>query len=1000
MATVIYDDSPGAAEARAAIKQQDAKKIINRQTNAIKGMDSAISKADGVIANPSSSNQNLYNAKNDVRIASQEGRNAKYEAEVFQRSNVTEYDSQITTNNSLIQQRREESYQRISAIDNKLGPDYTPVVDQAGVGGETAVTGTNDSVAPDFTPVRGETQGATSAGSIVDNDALAGADKAGTQTPYPSHLKSNSGTTVTQSNADQIPTSPYGTTEAAQVTPSLLQGGSVSADDSASVVDDSQFIQSTKGGVATAKAFSQNFEARPNPTSEFAQLTYNIALYLQTPEQYKKMLVEQTKSTQGLKKILQSGGNSQNEEVIFPDLYIDNLEIETLMEGQNEAPHNVVQMRFEILEPMGYTFLKKLRQLCHSNGMTEIAKQHYLMVIKYKGFDENGKQLSEEDDIRLTKFVPFTFSKILTRVKEGAVTYDCQAICPNHHIGLSAKRGVIPFNVELVGQTLSDMFNANSNITNTPAQSTSQKTATSPFGTTETTVTPGILKGNATGTPQQSKGIIDALNEQQKKLAKKAGYKYPDKYKVTFNGDIGKAKCISSDTLLKVKNKTPMSASAKQAASALLNSTTMDKTRQIYSVNPMPLHQFLDIMIRSSDYITKQQTHLIDPKTGEVKPNPAQNKFLQWYSIGVRLLPIEWDDKRADYAYEIEYIISPRQIVDTYSPFFPKAPLRGVHKKYNYWFTGENTEILNYEQELNATYFVAMDGRIEQPDQVITPESQKSTSKAFVNQSGTSGVGQPGDNASAAMQAADVIYSSVDFQKFNMEIIGDPDYIQQNDILYTSGNTYEPFLADGSINYDASEIFVQVGFRTMEDYKEDGSADLKDPTFIDGSGQTSSDLIYKLVKVSSRFSGGTMTQTMEGLLREFDPEETDTVRETNTAPTAKRKPSTVSAAGNQVPGSRAITDNNTQAPDFTPVSVAGNKVPGEAAISQNSDIAPDFTPISVAQNSQGVYDTAGPIGPNFAPIDNGNSVPGQRAITPDNPTAPDFLPIRGETQGN
>ena len=204
------------------------------------------------------------------------------------------------------------------------------------------------------------------------------------------------------------------------------------------------------------------------------------------------------------------------------------------MEGQNEAPHNVVQMRFEILEPMGYTFLKKLRQLCHSNGMTEIAKQHYLMVIKYKGFDENGKQLSEEDDIRLTKFVPFTFSKILTRVKEGAVTYDCQAICPNHHIGLSAKRGVIPFNVELVGQTLGDMFNANSNITNTPAQSTSQTTATSPFGTTETTVTPGILKGNATGTPQQSKGIIDALNEQQKKLAKKAGYKYPDKYKVTL----------------------------------------------------------------------------------------------------------------------------------------------------------------------------------------------------------------------------------------------------------------------------------------------------------------------------------------------------------------------------------------------------------------------------------------------------------------------------------
>lgn len=973
--------------------------VLQRQTGAIRGMDNANARADRVLANPDSTKQNFYNAKNDVRVASQEGRNARYEAEVFQRSNITEYDSEITTNNELIQQRRQESYQRITQLDSKIGPDFTPVVEQAGVGGDTAITGTDDAVAPDFTPIRGETQGATSSGSIVDNEAQAGADGAGTQTPYPSHLTNPAGQPVTESNADLIPTSPYGTTAAAPVTPDILIGGKVSQDDTADI-GNNQFTQSTNGGVSTAKAFSEKFSPQLNPTAEFAQLTYNIALYLQTPEQYKRMVVEQTKSTQGLKKILQSGGNSQNEDVIFPDLYINDLEVETLMDSMTQSPHNVVQLRFNIIEPMGYTFFKKLRQLCHENGMTEIAKQHYLMVIKFKGFDENGKELSDKDDNRLTKFVPFTFSKILTKVHEGAVTYDCQAIALNHQVGLSAKRATIPFNVELVGQTLGDMFNASVNLTRDPAKSTSQTTATSPFGTTETTVTPGILKGSATGTPQQSKGIIDALNEQQKKLAKENGYKHADKYKVTFNGDIGKAKCISSDTLLKVKSKTPMSASASAAANALLNSMTMDKTRQIYSVAPMPLHQFIDIMVRSSDYITKQQTHIIDPKTGKTKPNPAQNKFLQWYHIGIRLLPIEWDEKRADYAYEIEYIVSPKQIADTYSPFFPKAPLRGVHKTYQYWFTGENTEILSYEQELNATYFVAMDGRIEQPDQQITEESQKSTPKAFVNKSGSSGLGQPGDNASAAMQAADVIYSSVDFQKFNMEIIGDPDYIQQNDILYTSGDTYEPFLADGSINFDASEVFVEVGFKTMEDYNAlTGGADLKDPTFIDGAGNSSTKLIYKLTKIMSRFADGKMTQNMEGLLREFDEEESQ--QEQQREEQVKQPFVGPKRNGNAVPGQQAITEgSNKHAPDFTPVSIKGNKVPGEAAVTQNSDIAPDFTPIGVAQNGQGVYDTAGPIGPNFAPIDNGNSVPGQRAITPDDPTAPDFLPIRGETQGN
>ena len=970
--------------------------VLQRQSGAIQGMDRANANAQARLSDSNSSSQQLYNAKNDVRIASQEGGNARYEATVYKNQNPSEYDQQITTNNELIQQRREQSFESIQQIDQRIGPDYTPV--RTDIGGDTAVTGTDEDIAPDFTPVRGETQGATSSGAIVDNEALARADGAGTQTPYPSHLSSSTvqGQSVTQSNADRIPTSPYGTFADAPVTPDILIGQPVSSDDAQDIQDDT-FVTSATGGVKTAKAFYEPFTPSDNPTNKYAQLTYNIGLYLQTPEQYKQLIVSQNKTTQGLKKILQSGGNAATDDVIFPDLYIDDLEIQGLFAEANSSPHNVTRMNFKIVEPMGYTFFQKLKKLCADSGMTEFSKQHYLMVIKYKGFDENGKQVSEADDDRLSKFIPFVFSKITTKVATGAIDYNCEAVALNHEVALSAKRATIPFNVELLGQTLSDLFNATAEVTEKPAESTSQTNATSPFGTTETTVTPGILKSQG-GTPQQNKGIVDALNKQQKKLATKLGYKYADKYKVTFKGDIGKQKIISSDALLTVKKSKPMSASVKAAASSILNQTSLDKSRQIYSIPAgTGIHQVLDIMIRSSEYITKQQTHVIDPKTGEVKPNPSQNKFLQWYHIGVRVLPIAWDDKRGDYAYEIEYIISPKQIIDTYSPYFPKAKLRGVHKSYNYWFTGENTEILNYEQDLNTTFFVAMDGRIPQTEQKTTEDSQRITTKAHVNMSGSTGLGQPGDNASPAEQAANVIYSTVDFAMFNMDIIGDPDYVQQNDILYTSGDTFDAFMPDGSINYDSQEVLVEVKFKTMEDYNAvTGGADLKDPLFTDGV-KTSKGLIYKLTHVTSSFKKGVMTQNIRGILREFDEEESEV-----TADTAREEQPFVgpTRGSMNMPGYNAVTYGaNNYAPDFTPISVKGNKVPGDAAITSGSDIAPNFTPISTAQNGQGQYDTAGPIGPDFTPRDNGNSVPGQRAVS-DNPTAPDFLPVRGETQGN
>lgn len=679
-------------------------------------------------------------------------------------------------------------------------------------------------------------------------------------------------------------------------TDDINPGQNPSEEDTPAVADPrTDSIQNANGGVEVPTAFTTEFESQSNLASEFGQLTYNIALYLQTPQQYASMVETGNKSTEGLKKILQSGGNNRDEEVIFPDLYIDEVEIQSLMQEQTQAAHNVLTMTFNIIEPFGYTFFKKLKQLCNSAGMTDFSKQHYLMVITYNGYDENGQEIQVEDKTRLTKFIPFLFTKINSRVATGGITYACEALASNHQIGLSAKRATIPFNVEIVGQSLKDMFNATSN-----ASVVNDTGGREDGGVLNIPTLLQSVQQNPSGTKSQTVGIIDAINKQQQLLVANKQYSIPDRYKVTFEKGIGEAKIVSSSELTVKKSKAMAEPTSTNVIGLVTANLSYDKTRQIYSLPAgQQILQVLDIMLRSSDYITRQQTFIEDPKTGGLNPNPGQNEFLQWYHIGVKSKPIGWDDRRQDYAYEIEYIVSPKQISTVYSPFFNDAKFRGVHKEYNYWFTGENTEILSYEQELNTSFYVAMGSKIPQPKVDVGKQSERVTTKSYVNKQGSGGKGQPNDYGNPAEYAAEVVYSAVDFATFEMEIVGDPDYIQQGDVVTTSGKNFAAFLDDGSINYDNSEVLIKINFKTMEDYKEDGGVDLIEPLFIDGNGNgISGGLIYKVIQVSSRFSGGKFTHVLSGILREF-PDQTNNQ-------TSQREENAFTL-GNALPGQLGVT---------------------------------------------------------------------------------------------
>jgi len=167
------------------------------------------------------------------------------------------------------------------------------------------------------------------------------------------------------------------------------------------------------------------------------------------------------------------------------------------------------------------------------------------------------------------------------------------------------------------------------------------------------------------------------------------------------------------------------------------------------------------------------------------------------------------------------------------SEYFPEGRFIGTHKKYDYWFTGENTSIIRYEQAFNYQYYLAVTAPTT--TQPSTTTDYREVYRRYYSPA-TSESDQGVKNAGiAGASAADYLYSPGDTATVEMEIIGDPAYIMQGEMWAgVAGESFtDPaqaaFLSDGTINYDSQAALFEVAFNTPADYNLDtGLMDIRD----------------------------------------------------------------------------------------------------------------------------------------------------------------------------
>jgi hypothetical protein len=612
---------------------------------------------------------------------------------------------------------------------------------------------------------------------------------------------------------------------------------------------------------------SPDIERLRNPLGVFSSYNYQISLYMLTPAAYSAFinsgrtnisainiaaLSSDNKASQNQQAFLiaQSGGVNRNEtraNKLEFDYYIDNLKITNNLQGPaNQNATNVTEITFQIVEPYGFNFVSQLRRARDevvrlsggkSNGGP--GRQIFLLGVRFIGYDKDGNVITGKESFAgrtldqkgtyngvFESYYDIFFTGFKYAIDGRSVTYNITATSAAPNVGFGIKYGRVDNGVELQGETVGEMFN----------------------------------------------NLIEKLNKTSETVNTN-----PNVYSVVFRDDAEKIKNAKMITKSNpnVKQKAPSTADK----TAQVNDKTAAKSApnpklKIFSVpRDSSILQIVDQIIAESSYLQdaltvlkksteEQQTAL---KEG-TQVKPTNNQQVSWYNISTKITPRGWDEKRNDFAWDIQYIIGKYDTPLILSPYFATLPYYyGPVKRYDYWYTGKNSEILSYKQDLNYNYFSVNVAGITVVNQATTGPDVAMVPNKTNDQVRT---GTLNEGLEAVNSYRTSLYDPGSWAAAKIQILGDPDFLMQDstDSLET---VYKKFYNNnGSINANTGQVFIEISFKEAIDYNIDsGVMNINESIFFYNYPKDVRDQIkgisYQVTKCVSTFNQGKFIQDLE-----------------------------------------------------------------------------------------------------------------------------------------
>lgn len=664
-----------------------------------------------------------------------------------------------------------------------------------------------------------------------------------------------------------------------------------------------------------------------NPLGYFSSSTYQITLYMVTPDAYDAFILSGRRNIQALQQagggnqgagayiIAQSGGINNTTSTRAPgfnfDYYIDNLKIVTSTGGKETGTAtNVTEMSFTIVEPYGFSFITKLKNASNAvqqyskklNGVQNPSKQFFILGIRFLGYDENGNLMTGKEQYEgltlddkaspnglFENFYDILLTSIKFKIDGRATTYNIKAAAIAPTVSFGIKRGFLNTNAKIQGATVED-----------------------------------ALEGE--------NGFITKLNADQENLLAAGKIKEKNNYKVTWIGggeEIREASIVLPEDLDKSKwatsnAKNTTESNDKESATATPNNTV----RNIQFNRDSPALQVISQIIAQSSYLRDAMRVVY---TSQVEPNPEKNtdnqndpntkKTVSWYNLSSEVTNARWDTVTGDFAYDINYLIQPYETPVIDSAYAnPGVKYYGPHKRYDYWYTGKNSEILSYEQNLDNTYFnsildpsvgassgVGNAGPVDVAGVPNRPTSQ--------NRQGTLDKGREAQNNYLTSLFDPGAYATAKIQ-----ILGDPDFLIQESASSINALYSKFYGTNGfTINPNGGQVFIEIDFKEAVDYDtQKGVLSINDSILFWKYPEDISKLVkgvsYMVYKVTSSFASGKFTQTLECTINTFgDPG-------SKTQESANRQSTGQSTGTDATTGNTGLTKDNPPADSKTTTS--------------------------------------------------------------------------------
>jgi len=550
------------------------------------------------------------------------------------------------------------------------------------------------------------------------------------------------------------------------------------------------------------------------------------------------------------------------------DIFFENVNmLSTVGPNAERNLANFTKMEFQLHEPYGITFIEKVRAATAINGYEDYQDAPLLLTIEFKGFDEQGRQLTGEGIVRK---IPILIVRVDFDVNEGGAKYDITAV---------------PY----TDLAFDDRFK---------------------FPRTSLSVTANNAREWAL---KVEKRIKDSMEEEKKENLREV----IDEYRFVVSDDVAKigggykktVKSINSAIALDTSllstdlepgpaNKTIKidSANGKAETNTSLVKYFEDAVRETYGYQRLA-NDFWTTYLERAGAIPEGGKKMSDAQLSELVNSPnfqktlLENQYVDWFKIKttVHTHTKDFDNitkmhrktvifKAVPYKVHILKLIKPGVSIRNLD--FSKL----VRKEYNYIYTGDNVDVQNLRINYKSAYYMrnvydakANEGIFSTLSDVYQkvfgaekyPEPTKQIRQYPSIKKNRSTIDTPAGEGQRAQEFFDYLTNpEADMIRVEMDILGDPAYICQdmyvplgergNNKVFVKGD-YDSLLE--SFNADQYNPLVLIRYRLPDDISDkDGLM------FSDKNKYRDEDLffngVYQVVKVESKFDNGQFIQTL------------------------------------------------------------------------------------------------------------------------------------------